>query len=348
MDAMPYGLLAALIGLAGGTVLGLAGRLGNFCTVSAVEMAVYGKDARKLRLWGMVLAVAVLATQFGALAGYIHLEMTFYHELVWNPVASVVGGLMFGYGMAMSGNCGFGALTRMGGGDIRALVIVVVIAIAAYVTLSGPLAPLRMALFPQEDASGPQGILHDLQTYAGLPPALVISVIACGLGFWGLSYGPLRREPHMLFWGVAAGLAVAGCLAGTSWLADSSLGAIDVEGPSFTAPVGRALLFLMTSTAGGISFSVGIVVGVILGGFIGALVRGLFRWEACEDPRELGRAIVGAILMGVGGVVAMGCSVGQGVTAFATLSWSGPVTLAAIAAGCVLGLRHLIGGYQVE
>jgi uncharacterized protein len=104
----------------------------------------------------------------------------------------------------------------------------------------------------------------------------------------------------------------------------------------------------MTSTAGGISFSVGSVLGVLIGAYAGSLWRGRFRWEACEDPRELGRQVGGAALMGVGGVIALGCSVGQGLSAFATLAWSAPVTLAAICLGAFLGLRSLIGVAQVE
>ncbi|MFN7052751.1 MAG: YeeE/YedE thiosulfate transporter family protein, partial [Gemmobacter sp.] len=95
-------------------------------------------------------------------------------------------------------------------------------------------------------------------------------------------------------------------------------------------------------------FSVGSVVGVMAGALIGSMIRGLFRWEACEDPRELGRQVGGAVLMGIGGVVAMGCSVGQGVTGFAALAWSGPVTLVAIGLGAWIGLRQLIGGFQPE
>jgi type III secretory pathway component EscS len=112
--------------------------------------------------------------------------------------------------------------------------------------------------------------------------------------------------------------------------------------------VGRTLIYLMTSTGGGLSFSVGSVVGVMIGALIGSISRGLFRWEACEDPRELGRQVGGAVLMGVGGVIAMGCSVGQGVSGFATLAWSGPVTLAAIVLGAMVGLRQLIAGFQPD
>ena len=347
LESVPIGLLAALVGLAGGLVLGLAARLGDFCTLGALESAVYGRDQTRLRLWGVVLATAILTTQAGAMAGWIDIGATFYHAIQWNALGSILGGLVFGYGMALAGNCGFGALVRFGGGDLRSLVVVVVMGIFGFVALSGPLAPLRVMLFPQADATGPQGIVHDLGQL-GLPPAVVIVAIAGGLLIWGLSHTGLRKSPRQIAWGVAAGLAVAWCFVGTTYLAAESLGEVTVEGPSFTAPVGRTLVFLMTSTAGGITFSVGSVVGVMAGSLIGSTIRGLFRWEACEDPRELGRQVGGAALMGIGGVVAMGCSVGQGVTAFATLAWSGPVTIAAIAVGAMVGLRQLIAGYQPE
>ncbi|MGA1208608.1 MAG: YeeE/YedE thiosulfate transporter family protein, partial [Gemmobacter sp.] len=162
MEDIPVGAIAALAGLVGGLVLGLAARLGDFCTLGAIETAVYGRDEMRLRLWGVVLAVAILGTQAGAALGAIDLGATVYHAIAWNPLASVAGGLAFGYGMAMAGNCGFGALVRFGGGDLRSLVVVVVMGIFAYVALSGPLAPLRLALFDQPAAAGPQGKAHDL------------------------------------------------------------------------------------------------------------------------------------------------------------------------------------------
>jgi hypothetical protein len=348
MESLPYGAMAALVGLVGGVVLGLAARLGDFCTLGALESAIYGQDQKRLRLWGIVLGVAILGTQFGGLAGWIDLSATFYHTITWNPLASIFGGLIFGYGMAMAGNCGFGALVRFGGGDLRSLVVVVVMGIFGFVALSGPLAPLRTALFPQPEATGPQGILHDLTGLSGLPAPIFIAVFGLAAFGWALSHAPLRARPDMIAWGVAAGLAVVWCLAGTTLVHDLSFGEIGVEGPSFTAPVGRTLIFLMTSTAGGITFSVGAVVGVMAGALLGSTIRGMFRWEACEDPRELGRQVGGAVMMGVGGVIAMGCSVGQGVTGLATLAWSGPVTLAAIGLGAWLGLRQLIGGYQPD
>jgi uncharacterized membrane protein YedE/YeeE len=106
------------------------------------------------------------------------------------------------------------------------------------------------------------------------------------------------------------------------------------------------MLYAMTASGNELTFGIGSVLGVLIGAFIGSLIKGHFRWEACEDPRELRRQILGAALMGVGAVVALGCSIGQGLSAFSVLAWSAPVTFAAILAGAALGLRQLITGFQ--
>lgn len=348
MEALPAGVWAAIFGLIGGAVLGLAARLGDFCTLGALESAAYGGDQRRLRLWGIVLGVAIVTTFLAEAAGWAEPRQTFYHTIAWNPIASVLGGLIFGYGMAMAGNCGFGALVRFGGGDLRSLVVVVVIGIFAFATLSGPIAPVRVLLFPQEPASATQGIAHWLAATTGLPALAYAAIAGFATLAWALAHQPLRERPGMIAWGAAAGLAVTFCLVATTWAWRESFGEIGVEGPSFTAPLGRTLIYFMTSTAGGISFSVGMVAGVLGGAFAGSVIRGRFRWEACEDPRELGRQVMGAALMGIGGTLALGCSIGQGVTAMATLAVSAPVTLAAIVAGGLIGLRQLIEGYQPD
>jgi hypothetical protein len=174
--------------------------------------------------------------------------------------------------------------------------------------------------------------------------------IVAGMGAlgWALSHAPLRRRRAQTACGVAAGISVVWCFVVTTWISDASLGEIGVEGPSFTAPLGHTIIFLMTSTRGGITFSVGLVAGVLVGAFCGSMILGLFRWDPCEDPRELGRQVSGAALMGIGGTLALGCSVGQGVTAMATLAASAPVTRAAIAEVGLFGLRQLIGGFQPD
>ncbi len=348
MDDIPVGLLAALVGLGGGTVLGMAARLGDFCTLGAVESAIFGHNQTRMRMWGVALGVAILATFGLRAAGLAAIEDSFYYTIRWNPLASIVGGLMFGYGMAYTGNCGYGALARIGSGDLRALVASIVMAIFAYMTLGGPLAALREFLFPQTAAVIEQGYAHLVAGWTGLPVFAVAAVAALALLLWGLVHPGLRARPHSIFWSAMVGLAIASAWWGTTALADASLGEVAVQGHSYTAPLGRSLIYLMTATAGGINFSVGSVAGVILGGFIGSAVKGHFRWEACEDPQELGRQMSGAALMGVGGVTALGCSIGQGLTAFSTLTFSAPVTLAAIVVGAIIGLRRLVHGFQPE
>ncbi|MBK5934177.1 hypothetical protein C8N32_11741 [Rhodovulum imhoffii] len=348
MDSIPAEIWAALIGLTTGCILGLAARLGEFCTLGAIESAAYGHDQRRLRMWGIVLGTAISTTYLLAALGHIALAESPYHAISWNPAASILGGAVFGYGMALAGNCGFGALARFGGGDLRSLVIVVVVSIFGFITLSGPLSPLRDWAFPQVPSGGFQGFAHLLQQETGIPPLIWAMAVATGFFAWALSHAPLRASRRRIGWGVAAGLAISAALWGTSALNDMSFDAIPVEGHTFTAPLGRTLMWLMTSSAGGLSFSVGSVLGVLLGAWIGSLRKGSFRWEACEDPRELGRQVAGAALMGVGGVIALGCSIGQGATAFATLAWSAPVTVAAIYAGALVGLRRLIAGFQPE
>jgi uncharacterized membrane protein YedE/YeeE len=264
------------------------------------------------------------------------------------PLASVRGGLMIGYGMALAGNCGYGSIARLGGGDMRAFVIVLVMGVSAYVVLSGPLAPLRVMIFPQEDVVNdmPPGIAHLLSSWTGAS----VSLIGMGLGalivLGALASRAFLSEGKAIFWSVVVGLAIVSGWAGSYWVAQTGFSDIQVVSHSFSAPVGESLLYFMTASARAPSFAVGSVAGVISGAFIGSLIKGHFRWEACEDPRELRRQITGAALMGAGAVLALGCTVGQGLSAFSMLAFSAPVTFLAIFAGAALGLRQLIEGFQ--
>jgi hypothetical protein len=154
-----------------------------------------------------------------------------------------------------------------------------------------------------------------------------------------------RARRGMVFWGMAVGATVSAALAGTQWVADRSLGAVPVETFTFAAPLGESILFAMTASGSTVSFGIGAVVGVWLGAFLGSLLRGLFRWEACEDPRELRRQILGAGLMGAGAAVAMGCTIGQGVSAMSVLAYGAPLTFISIILGAAVGLRQLIQGF---
>ena len=330
LEAIGEGPALVLVGLAGGVLLGLAARLGRFCTLGALEDLLLARDGMRARMWLAAIGVAALGTQALLASGAMGPQDAFYLTRAWSPAGAALGGLAFGYGMAMAGTCGYGALARLGGGDLRALVIVAVMGVSALVTLSGPLAPLRLALLPDAVSLDPRGLLPPVAGMA-LGAALLV---AAALG---------ARRGTVLGWGGLAGLAIVSGWAGTVWIAQTGFAADAPRSHNFAAPLGEALLWLMTSTGREAGFALGSVAGVLLGAMMGSGFRGSFRWEACDDPRELRRQMGGAALMGVGAVVALGCSVGQGLSAMSVLAASAPVTLAAIAIGGWLGLRRLVG-----
>lgn len=340
-DLIAPGPLAALIGLFGGVILGLAARLGRFCSMGTIEDALYQGSTHRARQWGVALGVAMSGTFALIATGLFDPSVSPYLALTWHPLATILGGLIFGYGMAMAGNCGFGALARLGGGDLRSFVIVLVMGLSTYITLNGPLAKLRVTLFPPRPADSLQGIAHGL----GLPTTATGLILSFAILALALSSKSFRTEGKLILWGGLVGLAILSGWVGTTWLAQATFDSEPIVSHSFAAPIGDTLLYLMTSSATTPGFGTGSVLGVLLGAAIGSLLKGHFRWEACEDPRELKRQIGGAALMGIGAVLAVGCTVGQGLAAFSLLAYSAPVAVLSIVAGAALGLRQLITGF---
>ncbi|AEI95149.1 YeeE/YedE family protein [Roseobacter litoralis] len=347
LDLMSESTLVALIGLVGGIFLGLAARIGRFCTLGAIEDLHYGENALRLRMWGIAIGVAVLGT-FGLSAmGLLDLQQTLYLSIAWNPVASIVGGLLFGYGMALAGNCGYGALARVGGGDLRSLLIVLVMGISAYMTLGGPFSGLRIWLFgATEPATAVPSFAHIIAGATALPVNGVGMAIGCAMLGLTLLSRELRASASHIIWGAVVGLTIVSAWAGTQWVANNGYDATRVISHTFSAPIGETLIYAMTSSGNSISFGTGSVIGVVLGALIGSLIKGQFRWEACDDARELRRQILGGALMGAGAIIAVGCSVGQGLSAFSVLSYGAPLTFACIMIGAAIGLRQLILGFS--
>ena len=339
--------LAALVGMFGGVLLGLAARLGRFCTLGAIEDLLYQRSSVRIRMWLMAIGVAIIGTFSLIALGLMQADEAVYLSFAWNPAASVLGGLLFGYGMALAGNCGYGALARLGGGDMRSFVIVLVMGISAYVAISGPLARARVSLFPTPALSDQAlpGMAHALGAFTGLSPSFI--GIAIGAVFIALSLTSRAfiRRPGTLFWSAAVGLAIVSGWAGTAWIAANGFEPVPVESHTFSAPLGDTIIYAMTASGNSLNFGVGSVAGVLLGAFIGSLIKGHFRWEACEDPRELRRQIYGAAMMGLGAVLAFGCTIGQGISAFSVLFYGAPVAFLSILAGAALGLRQLITGF---
>ncbi|MBR9852607.1 MAG: YeeE/YedE family protein [Rhodobacteraceae bacterium] len=335
----------ALIGLVGGIALGLAARFGRFCTLGAIEDALYGADDRRLRMWAIAISIAIIVTHIAIGTGYFDSAESTYLDRVWNPIGTIIGGLMFGYGMALSGNCGYGALARLGGGDLRSFVIVLVMGLSAYFVMSGPLAHTRVWLFPVEShASSPQGFTQMLSAY-GVSPLVTGLAVGGALLIYALSKADMRSSYGHIFWGCVVGVSVASGWVGTYWVAHTGFESEPIETHTFAAPIGDTIFYTMTASGNALSFSVGSVIGVVVGAALGSYSKGHFRWEACEDPRELRRQILGAAIMGPGAILAVGCSIGQGISAFSVLAFSAPVAFVAIFIGAAFGLRQLITGF---
>lgn len=336
-----------LIGAAGGLLLGLAARLGRFCTLGMIEDVHYGQDYGRLWMWMTALGTAMMLN-FGADAvGLVDLSDTRHLANRYSILGAIVGGLLFGYGMAQAGNCGYGVLARLGGGDIRALMIAIVMGVTASAAIFGILGGLRPAFFPVTQAGpDPAGLAHAAERLTGLSHAAV--GLAVGAVLLGLSVRLQAPDLRLrrVGWGLVAGIAISSGFIGTWWIATSGFGAWPVISHSFTAPIGETLHYAMFSSGLAPKFGMGSVLGVILGGAIGSFIQGGFRWEACEDPRELRRQMGGAVAMGLGAVLAAGCSVGQGLSALSLLSTTALVVAASIWVGAWIGLRHLIVGLE--
>jgi hypothetical protein len=339
--------MAFACGLAAGAVLGVAGRAGRFCTLAMLEDAFFGSDFRRLKSFALAASVALLATQALAAFGIVDLSRSIYLTASIGLGGAIIGGLMFGVGMALVGTCGFGTLVRVGGGDLRAIVVFLVLGLSALATMRGITGMLRLTLIEPLSLRLPEGSTQTLTSLLGAGSAMraiLVVAIAAALAVWALADGRLIRSPRLLASGLAVGAAIAFGWFATGWLADDEFDPARVSSLTFVAPLGDAILYIATFSGARLNFGIGSVAGVIAGSFAAAMLAHGFRWEACDDARELKRHMTGALLMGIGGIMSLGCTIGQGLSAFSTLAISAPVTMAAIACGARLGLEFTMTG----
>lgn len=312
-----------------------------------LEDAFFGSDLRRLKSFALAAAVALLATQALAEFGIVDLSRSIYVTPSIGLGGAILGGLMFGIGMALVGTCGFGTLVRVGGGDLRAIVVFLVLGLSALATMRGITGMLRVMLVEPLSvrlSGGGDQTLTSLLGAGGAMRALLVVSIATALAVWALADGRLLRSPRLLVSGLAVGAAIAFGWFATGWLADDEFDPVRVSSLSFVAPLGDTILYIATFSGARLNFGIGSVAGVVAGSFAAAMLARGFRWEACDDARELKRHMTGALLMGIGGVMSMGCTIGQGLTAFSTLAVSAPITLLAIACGARLGLEFTMTG----
>ena len=345
--ALALPLLGGVVGIG----LGYAARAGRFCTLGALERYWYGGDATGLRTWLLAVATAIAATQALVLGGVIDLSASFYLTPNFSLLGAVAGGLAFGVGMALVGTCGFGALIRLGGGSLRGLVVILVLAVFALAAQRGSIGlarmyfiePLALDLAPAAD----QSLGSILETITGFDHRITLALaLPAGILAWVFSERRYRLKGGQIAAGFSIGFLVAAgwLVTGLARQLSMDLEPVQLESASFVAPYADTLTSLTSITGAPPDYGVGLVLGVLIGAALAARRRGELRWEACDDARELKRHMAGAALMGVGGIFAMGCTIGQGVSAASTLAISAPIVMLSIVAGARVGLAWLVEG----
>jgi uncharacterized membrane protein YedE/YeeE len=343
-------------------LVGLVMARTNFCTMGAVSDIVNMGDWSRMKMWVGAIGVAIVGSQALHAAGLVDLGKSFYTvpRLVWT--SHLVGGFLFGFGMVLASGCTSKTLIRIGGGSLKSLTVFVVLGVAAYMTLKGLVAVARVATVDRIalDLGVGQDLPRLLQRAAGLAEGSLPTVhLALGLavGLVLLIYAFGRREQRVF--DVVVGAAGVGLGVTAIWWISGHLGHLAehprtleeaflatnsgrLESLSFVAPMAYTIELLMYWSDTSRTLSIGIVaaLGMVAGAFAHALATKSFRWEGFAGTEDTANHLVGAILMGVGGVTAVGCTVGQGLSSLSTLAVGGFISFLAIVTGARVALAY--------
>jgi uncharacterized protein len=330
----------------------------HFCTMGAVADIVNIGDWSRMRMWALAAGVAMIGFNAMVGLGWVEARHTVYAapRLIW--LSNTVGGLLFGFGMVLASGCGSKTLVRIGGGNLKALMVFVVLGFAAYATMRGITAVLRVATVDTVAATLPAG--QDLPSLlahgTGVARQTLALWLGLGLGLALVAFAlarPEGRSGDVLLGGLGIGSVVAAV-----WWVSGRLGHLaehpvtleevflatntrSMESLTFVAPVAYTLdwLILFSDTSKVLTLGIVSTVGVIVGSCLVALASRSFRWEGFGGVEDTANHLVGAVLMGVGGVTAMGCTIGQGLSGLSTLALGSFLALAAIMVGAAMGLR---------
>jgi uncharacterized membrane protein YedE/YeeE len=333
----------------------------HFCTMGAISDIVNMGDWTRMRMWGLAVGVAMIGFYSLAAAGLIDPSKTLYASSRFIWLSALVGGLMFGFGMVLASGCGSKTLVRMGGGNLKSLVVFLVMGVAAFATLKGITAVLRVTTVDRVavEFSSNAALSNWASSLTGVSPAVaglgIALVVGGGLIVWALLGPDFRRFDNLL-----AGFGIGAVIVGMWWvsghlgyiaehpdtLQDAFLATNSgrMEALSFVSPVAYTVDWLMFFSDKTKLLTIGIVsvFGVVVGSAVFSVATRSFRWEGFRTAEDTGNHLVGAVLMGVGGVAAMGCTIGQGLSGISTLSATSFVAVAAIIAGCIAGVRYQV------
>lgn len=347
------------------TLLGVLVRHTHFCTMGAVADIVNLGDWSRMRMWAMAAAVPMIGFNLMVALGWVHASDTLYGSVRWLWASALAGGLMFGFGMVLGSGCGSKTLVRVGGGSMKSLVVLLVTGLSAWATLRGVTAVLRASTVDTLARELPvsQDLPSLLTSFTGAPLPLTAAALGVLLGGGLLAWAlrrPEGRHPLVLAGGLGTGVLVLAL-----WWVSGRFGFIEehpetlertflaaasqrMESFSFVAPIAQSLEWLVFYSDRSRTLTIGVmaVCGVFAGSLLHALVTRSFRWEGFRDEPDMARHLFGAALMGIGGVTAGGCSIGQGLSGISTLGLTSLVAVPSIIAGAVAGMHFL--SWQLE
>ncbi len=339
-------------------IFGAVGNKTNFCTMGAVSDIVNMGDWNRMRMWLLAIAVAVIGASGLQLAGLIDVSKTIYVSSNFTWLSYIVGGFLFGIGMTLGSGCGSKTLIRLGTGNLKSLIVAIVLAITAYMTLKGMLGVIRAAAIDPvatKLAAGqdlPSLLAGALGADRGRLLAALTFVVAGGLLAFVFKSPDFRTFDNVLG-GVVVGLVVVGgwYLSGHAGYMAEDPATLEekfvatnsgrMESLSFVAPQAYLLelLLLWSDKSRVMTFGIATVLGMVAGSLAWALATRSFRLESFRDADDLIRHMAGGALMGFGGVLALGCTIGQGISGLSTLALGSFLAFFSIIAGAALTMK---------
>ena len=340
-------------------IFGSVAQRTGFCTMGAIADLVNFGDRTRLRQWLLAIGVAIAGTQSLAALGLIDTAKAIYTtpRLAW--LAYVIGGLLFGFGMVLAGGCGSRTLVRLGGGSLKSLVVFIVLGLVAYMSLRGVLGVFRVSAI--EPVAVQLASAQDLPTLLagalGASKATLQWTLGLGLGGALIAYALARRD-FLTFDNLLAGFAIGGVIV-AMWFVSGHVGHLAehpetleesfvrtnsarMESLSFVAPIAYTLDWLMffSDKSKVVTIGIAAVSGMLAGSLAMALAAKRFHWEGFADTEDTANHIAGAALMGFGGVLALGCTVGQGLSGLSTLAVGSMLAVGGIVGGAVIALKY--------
>ncbi len=339
----------SILGFLGAMLFGAIVNKTHFCIMGSISDWINMDSRVRFRAWMLSIGVAILGTQTMHQLGWLDLGGSIYLGANFGLAGFLVGGFLFGIGMTLGAGCGQRTLVRVGAGNLKSLLVLMVMAITAYTTLRGLLAVVRIEVFDalaidlELYGIADQGMDTLLAHVTGAPAAMVSKGVAAVLGLGAVWYSfkdpDFRASSDNIVAGIAIGLLVAGAWYVTGVIGNDDFEPVMIEAVTFIAPVGNTLNYVMTWTGAQINFGIAVVLGMIGGSFVYAIATGNFRIETFTTRADMRNHLIAGVVMGFGGVLALGCTIGQGVSGVSTLALGSLVTLVAISFGSALTMK---------